>query len=147
MLEDVENRHEWLKEREKKLPKLRDYINAISEGTRALSKTFGNSPFYINSAERNEIIPTKFENAMILSPENWGPSMESEIEQLINLGTWVLIPISSLKKGSNITGTTWAFRIKSDGRYRSRLCAQGFSQRFGIDYWDVYSSVATIESI
>ena len=151
LLEDVGNRYEWLAKHEAKLPKLRDLVNAVSEGTKDLTRTFGDSPFYINNVERverKETIPTKWDNAMILNPEKWGPSMTSEIEQLINLGTWVLVPISSLKKGSsNITGTTWAFRIKSDGRYRSRLCAQGFTQRWGIDFWDVYSSVATIESI
>ena len=106
LLKDISKRHEWLDKDEAKLPKLRDLVNAISEGTKDLMRTFGNSPLYISNVERNETIPTKFDNTITLSPENWGLSMTSEIVQLINLDTWILVPASSLKKGSNITGTT-----------------------------------------
>ena len=146
--QDFNDRREWLKQHEANLPTLRSYVNAISESTRHLSKTFGKSPHYIHNTTGSTVIPKHFDHAMeIDTTGKWNCSMCIEMEQLINLKTWVLIPVSELKKGHNITGTTWAYRVKSDGRHRSRLCAQGFSQQFGIDYWETYSSVATTESI
>ena len=147
LIKDIDDRHEWIKKREANLPTLKEYIDAISESTRYLSKTFGNSPHYVHSVTGDTVCPTDIHDAIRLDKDRWTCSMLVEMKQLITLGTWVLIPNSELKQNSNITGTTWAYRIKSDGRYKSRLCAQGFSQKFGIDYWECYSSVATVESI
>ena len=49
-----------------------------------------------------------------------------------------------LKKGSNIMGCRWVFKVKlnSDGsieKYRARLVIKGYSQIFGIDFFETYS--------
>ena len=148
LFEKIEDRHEWITQREEDLPTLRNYVNAISESTRLLSKTFGKSPHYIHETTKDTVIPKNFDHAMDIDVDGkWNDSMYVEMEQLIRLKTWVLIPSSELKGNQNITGTCWAYRVKGDGRHRSRLCAQGFSMRFGLDYWETYSSVATTESI
>jgi len=46
-------------------------------------------------------------------------------------------------KGKNVVGCKWVFRIKYDGRgevnhFKGRLVAQGFSQRRGVDYEEVF---------
>ena len=40
----------------------------------------------------------------------------------------------------------WVFSIKDDGRYRSRLVAQGFTQVEGIDYKGSYAPILSEKS-
>ena len=39
------------------------------------------------------------------------------------------------------------FKIKSSGRYKARLIARGFSQEYGVDYFETYAPVARFASI
>ena len=43
-------------------------------------------------------------------------------------------------------GLKWVFSIKDDGRYRSRLVAQGFTQVEGIDYKGSYAPILSEKS-
>jgi histone deacetylase 1/2 len=48
--------------------------------------------------------------------------------------------------GTNIIGSRWVFKTKhkADGsldKYKARLIAQGFTQRYDVDYLDTYSPV------
>ena len=40
-----------------------------------------------------------------------------------------------------LIGTKWVFRIKNDGRHRSRLCATGYTQVAGVDFQENYAPV------
>jgi hypothetical protein len=81
-----------------------------------------------------------------LADENWKEAMDEEYSALQKNETWHLIPE---KHGTNVIDCKWAYRIKRkvDGlvdRYKARLVATGFKQRYGIDYEDTFSHVVKI---
>ena len=57
-------------------------------------------------------------------------------------GMWEIV---NLPKEKKIVGCKWVFTIKckADGsleRYKARLVAKGFTQTYGIDYQETFSS-------
>jgi transposase InsO family protein len=79
----------------------------------------------------------------------WKEAMDHEIATLEQAGTWETVP---RPQGKNIVSSKWVFRIKrkADGtieKYKARLVARGFTQVYGIDYFDTYSPVAKLASI
>jgi histone deacetylase 1/2 len=87
-----------------------------------------------------------------LSRKHWKEAMDKEYNALMKNKTWRLVPP---KRGSNIIDCKWVWKIKYkvDGsldKYKGRLVAKGFKQRYGVDYEDAFSPVmkmATIRTI
>ena len=59
-------------------------------------------------------------------------------------GDYELVPAL---KGRKITGSMWVFKVKPNGRFKSRFCAQGFSQIAGTAFGSTYAPVCRIPSV
>jgi Reverse transcriptase (RNA-dependent DNA polymerase) len=74
----------------------------------------------------------------------WQAAFDEEMAAHKKNATWEL---TDLPPGRKAIGCKWVMRVKSDERYKSRLCAQGFSQRAGIDYKETFAPVTRTESL
>ncbi|GKF06636.1 putative ribonuclease H-like domain-containing protein, partial [Tanacetum coccineum] len=84
-----------------------------------------------------------------LEDKSWVDAMQEELLQFEIQKVWVLV---DLPYGKKAIGTKWVYRNKKDERgvvvrNKARLVAQGHRQEEGIDYDEVFASVARLESI
>ncbi|XP_056692275.1 uncharacterized mitochondrial protein AtMg00820-like [Spinacia oleracea] len=75
--------------------------------------------------------------------------MEKEIEALLNNQTWEMV---DLPPGKRPIGCKWVFKVKlkADGtleRCKARLVAQGYTQKFGIDFEETFSPVVKMATV
>ena len=75
--------------------------------------------------------------------------MDEEMEALAFRETWESV---STPTDTMVVGCHWVFTLKyrPDGsvdRYKVRLMAKGYTQTYGIDYFETFSPVARINSI
>jgi hypothetical protein len=81
--------------------------------------------------------------------KEWLEAMEDEMDSLHKNKTWQLV---KRPDNCNIIGCRWKLGIKrgADGvpeRYKARLCAQGFTQEYGVDFEETFSPVVHFNSI
>src|ERR1700716_1254047 len=76
--------------------------------------------------------------------DKWKVAIKEEMASLQKNHTWDLVKRS---KARNVVSCKWVFKVKSSGRYKARLVARGFSQEYGLDYWETYAPVARFSSI
>ena len=77
--------------------------------------------------------------------------MKNEIDSLHANNVWELTVVELLK-GQKPVGSRWVFKVKTnaDGsieRCKARLVAQGYSQKEGLDYDEIFSPVVRSESV
>lgn len=88
--------------------------------------------------------PKTFAEAMQCQyKQKWVEAMQDEISSLQENNTWTL---KGLPDGRKAIGCKWVFKIKRDAngniqRFKARLVAQGFSQKYGDDYDEVFAPV------
>ena len=94
--------------------------------------------------------PRSFKEAMT-GPQatEWKKAGDSEINSLRKAGTFILVPRPT---HGNVIGNKMVLKIKrgKDGnivKYKCRLVAKGYLQRYGVDYVDTYAPVARLPSI
>ena len=81
--------------------------------------------------------------------DKWMKAMQREMESLRENNVWRLVEPPPNRK---VIGSKWVFKRKTDAngeveRYKARLVAQGFSQKLGLDYEEMFSPVVRFESV
>jgi hypothetical protein len=76
--------------------------------------------------------------------QKWHKAQEEELEALKKRKVYELC---DLPPGRKAVKNRWVFDIKTDGRYRARLVAKGFSQIEGLDFNEIFSPVVRFESV
>jgi hypothetical protein len=94
--------------------------------------------------------PKDFQEAMS-SPEKlkWMEAMDEEMKSQKENNTWDLV---ELPNGKKTVGCKWVFKIKRNAsgeivKYKARLVAQGFTQKFGVDYDEVFAPVTRLTTL
>ncbi|GMF66379.1 unnamed protein product [Phytophthora lilii] len=95
-------------------------------------------------------VPQSYAEAMTSSEAKyWKEVIRSEIRSHVRNHTWNLI---MRPQGVKVIGSKWVFAYKYNekweiGRYKARLVALGYLQTQGIDYFHIYSPVASTNTI
>ncbi|KAL4031342.1 hypothetical protein IC575_009619 [Cucumis melo] len=84
------------------------------------------------------------------SKKQWKDAMEEELFSLHKNQTWSLVPKPPNQK---LIQSKWIYKIKpgtrgnSKPRYKARLVAKGYTQKEGVDFHEIFSSVVRHSSI
>ena len=119
-----------------------DYFSFQAMNAPKTKKKTGEDPDY----------PTYWQAMASPESEEWKDAMKLEIDTLVKLNSWVLVPRSAAEaKGHKVIKSTWAFRQKRtpDGKptkKKARFCVRGdhqtrLAQQGGMDPFETYSPV------
>nr|GEU31468.1 zinc finger, CCHC-type [Tanacetum cinerariifolium] len=83
------------------------------------------------------------------SDQKWIEAMKVELDSINRNNTWEL---TTLPKGHKAIGLKWVFKTKKDAngniiKHKARLVAKGYIQEHGIDFEEVFTPVARMETI
>ena len=79
----------------------------------------------------------------------WQIAMKEELDALSKNHTWDLVRLPFRK---SVVGCKWIYKIKTRSdrsieRYKPRLVAKSFTQKYEIDYEEIFALVARISSV
>lgn len=107
---------------------------------------------YINEVKQSvqdiENVPETVAQALSSSErDHWIPSIKAELKALRRNHTWDEVRTATKK---HLIKTKWVFRkkIRADGtiRYKSRLVAKGYTQKYGDSFWDTYAPTVSLSA-
>jgi hypothetical protein len=121
-------------------PYLRDYVTNLENNDDQVQ----NLAIAMFSSSED---PSTYEEAAKV--DSWRKAMDSEIQSIEANDTWELV---NLPPGVKAIGVKWIFKTKYNEKgqiekHKARLVAKGYSQKYGIDYSEVFALVARWETI
>lgn len=108
------------------------------------NETLNNMEISYSTEESNAADPKNPEEAFSgPNAAQWKKTMTEEIQSLEDNNTWTLV---QLPPGKIPIGCRWVFKLKKDSegkptKFKARLVAQGFTQKFGQDYDETFAPV------
>jgi hypothetical protein len=83
-------------------------------------------------------LPQTYQEA-IRSPQHidWKAAIDQEMASIMENKTWKVVP----NTGQKTIKCRWVFTRKSDGRFKARIVAKGFTQVYGVDYTETFAPV------
>ena len=66
--------------------------------------------------------------------------MLKEFENHTRNGSWVWEKRCDVPRGRRLIKLVWVYKVKRDGKLKSRLCVQGCAQSAGVDYHETFSA-------
>lgn len=122
--------------------------NIIQENTRPVRSTAGKAPsrfddYHVYSAS-SDFEPKSYTEAIRCpDKDKWIHAMNQELEAINQSQAWDLV---DLPESRTAVGSKWVFKRKQDQegntiQYKARLVAQGYSQKYGEDYDEVFAPV------
>ena len=108
----------------------------------------------VSTADLGEIpIPKGFKQAMS-GPwaSYWLDAITKELAGLVALRTWDIIPCAEMPSGANLMHCHYVFTIKrlrdaTVEKFKARLVADGNTQKFGVDFDRIFSTVVKTSTI
>lgn len=94
--------------------------------------------------------PESYKQATVgANADDWKKAKQEEYDALIKNDTWELVERPSDVK---IVDNRWVYKVKpetdsSQMKFRARLVARGFTQEYGINYFETFSPVVRFTSI
>lgn len=70
-----------------------------------------------------------YSEAMDMDPSRFQLAINAEWEAMLRFGVFEIVPSSHRPRSAQLLNLMWQFSIKSDGRYKARLCARGDQQK------------------
>lgn len=110
-----------------------------------LSAMHPNTLIHCSAAALDADTPRSHAEA-VKSPQRakWLDAEAKELATLQRHGTWELVPKDRMPPKANLVKSTWSYKVKRDkngeiAKFKARLCAQGFTQKEGIDFDRTFS--------
>ena len=104
----------------------------------------------VNVSSEKPSEPVTIEEATACSEKaEWMQAIETEMKSLKENDVWELV---ELPTGRKTVGSKWVYKVKTGAhgsveRYKARLVAQGYTQKFGTDYDETFCPVVRMESL
>jgi transposase InsO family protein len=99
--------------------------------------------------EADELEPSYEEARKRSDWPQWKAAIKVELANLKEAGTWEVV---ERPQNINVVDSKWVFRMKKDAKgnvikWKARLVARGFTQIYGVDYFETFAPVARLASI
>nr|GEV41487.1 putative RNA-directed DNA polymerase [Tanacetum cinerariifolium] len=103
----------------------------------------------LSMAENSDPVSDPISCNKAVKRKHWRTAIMDEIKSIEKNNTWSLV---EFPKGAKTVGVKWIYKTKLNEngelqKYKARLVAKGYSQRYGVDYLEVYAPVARMETV